>query len=113
MRWIYHLVAGPVWERAGSEPYRPESLASEGFIHCSYEDQVARVANRFFADQADLLVLCIDADRLSSPVRDEEVETGERFPHVYGVIDREAIADVRPLERGPENRWVWPARKEP
>jgi uncharacterized protein (DUF952 family) len=105
VRLIYHLVPRPVWEKALPGPYQADSLAGEGFIHCSYQSQVARVANLFYADQTDLLLLCIDADRLTSPVRDEDAGTGERFPHVYGPIHAEAVVEVRELRRGPDGRW--------
>jgi uncharacterized protein (DUF952 family) len=109
MRRIYHIVPRAIWEQT-TGPYRADSLASEGFIHCSNENQVARVANLFYADHDDLLVLCIDAGRLTSPVRDEDPGAGELFPHVYGPIDREAIIEVRALERGPNRRWEFPIR---
>jgi uncharacterized protein (DUF952 family) len=105
VRLLYHIVPRADWEKAGDGPYRAASLASEGFIHCSNHDQVARVANLFYADQADLLVLCIDAERLSATVRDEDVGTGERFPHVYGPIEREAVVEVTRLGRGPDGGW--------
>jgi len=40
---IFHLVAAPEWEQVG-ELYEPDSLATEGFIHCSAAVQVPRVA---------------------------------------------------------------------
>jgi uncharacterized protein (DUF952 family) len=107
MRRIYHIVARSTWDQVGDGSYRADSLAREGFIHCSNGDQVARVANTFYANADDLLVLCIDVDRLLSPVRDEDVGTGETFPHVYEPIDRTAIAVVRPLERGEDGRWTF------
>jgi uncharacterized protein (DUF952 family) len=108
MRRIYHIVPRSAWTAAASGPYRADSLADEGFIHCSNEDQVAWAANRFYADQADLLVLSIDAGRLAAPLRDEDAGTGEQFPHVYGPIEREAVVDVRELQRGPDGRWRFP-----
>jgi glutathione S-transferase len=107
VRWIYHIVSPEAWEQAGNGPYHAASLQTEGFIHCSNGDQVARVANLFYADQAELLVLCVDVARLTSPVRDEDAGPGERFPHVYGPLNREAIVAVRPLERGPDRRWFF------
>src|SRR5438552_1244463 len=95
MRRIYHLVAPFVWDAVG-------------FIHCSNEDQVVRVANHFYADQPELLVLCIDPARLVDPVRDEEADTGERFPHIYGPIPRQAIVDVRRLTRDADGLWIFP-----
>ena len=108
-RLIFHITTAPEWDAARSAgEYRAPSLETEGFIHCSNEDQVAGVANRFYADQADLLVLCIDAGRLAAPVRDEDAGTGERFPHVYGPIEREAVVEVRELRRDPAGRWHFP-----
>lgn len=106
MRLIYHLVSRSRWLES-ADPYRADSLADEGFIHCSNEDQVARVANLFYGGQEDLVVLVIDVGRLASPVRNEEVG-GESFPHVHGPIERAAVQEVRPLQRGPDGRWVFP-----
>ncbi|MGH7169021.1 MAG: DUF952 domain-containing protein [Gemmataceae bacterium] len=105
MRTIYHLVPRRVWEENSDQPYRAESLASEGFIHCSFAEQVARSANRFHADTVDLLLLHIDADRLSSPLREEESGTGEIFPHIHGPLNREAVAAVEALVRGSDGHW--------
>ncbi len=113
MRWIFHIIPRVTWERLEPGPYRADSLTREGFIHCSYQEQVARVANVFYGDHQDLLLLCIDPARLSCPVRDEDPGTGELFPHVYGPIDREAIREVRRLVRGSENRWVFPSPSAP
>lgn len=114
MRLIYHLVPRPLWEQAPPGPYADPSLADEGFIHCSHVEQVERVANVFFADQPEMVVLCLDASRLGD-VRDEPPapagETNpfprETFPHVYGPLDRSAVVAVRPLKRGPDGRWMF------
>lgn len=105
MQTIYHLVLPRVWQAHPEQPYRAESLASEGFIHCSFAEQVALTANRFYAEQQDLLVLHIDPARLTSPLREEASETGELFPHIYGPLPREAVTAVQPLERDASGRW--------
>src|SRR5437016_965330 len=104
MRRIYHLVPPSTWNSLGSAPYRAESLDSEGFIHCSNEDQVARVANRFYGDSVDLLVLGIDTDRLASPVRDEPAFTDEPFR------GNPAAVCVLPEQRSPE--WMQAVAQE-
>ena len=51
--FIYHIVLPEIWEEVRSEPlYRHESLAAEGFIHCSYEGQLDGVIGRYYADRA-------------------------------------------------------------
>jgi len=94
-----------VWQAAPPGPFRVPSLESEGFIHCSNREQVARSANKFYADEPEMLVLEIDPARLSSELRDEEGRPGELFPHVYAPINREAIIKVIGLVRGPDGRW--------
>jgi uncharacterized protein (DUF952 family) len=112
MREIFHLVEPAVWERDRQAPYRPASLETEGFIHCSSADQVARVANLFYAGAQSLLVLRIDADRLGALLRDEDIGTGEKFPHVYGPLNRGVVVDVCPLTRGPDGKWTFPTPGE-
>ena len=107
MSEIYHLVLPATWQASPDEPYRAASLETEGFIHCSYAPQVAASANRFYASAAELLVLCIDPDRLSSPSKAEPAGTGELFPHVYGPINRDAVTSVRTLSRDDSGRWVF------
>ena len=107
MRRIYHLVPRATWENAPSGPYRAASLESEGFIHCSYRGQVAGSANKFYSDESEMLLLAIDPDLLNSELRDEEGRPGELFPHVYGPINREAIAEVIPLKRGSDGSWAF------
>jgi uncharacterized protein (DUF952 family) len=110
MRRIYHLTTRAGWEADADAPYRAALLATEGFIHCSNADQVARSANRFFADVPELLVLHVDAGRLSGPLRDEPGGTaGELFPHIYGPINRDAVLRIEPLRRGPDGQWVFAA----
>jgi uncharacterized protein (DUF952 family) len=88
--------------------YRAASLQSEGFIHCSNREQVAWAANRFYAREKDMLALIVDVAQLTSPVRDEDAGWGERFPHIYGPINRDAIVDKVELERGADGKWVLP-----
>lgn len=107
MRRIYHLVTRTAWEQDPAHDYRADSLTAEGFIHCSNADQVARIANLFYSDLPELMVLCIDVEGLRSPLKDEAVGT-ERFPHVYGAINRDAVSEVRPMFRGLDGRWTFP-----
>jgi uncharacterized protein (DUF952 family) len=106
MRRIYHLVTRSAWERDPTHAYSADSLAAEGFIHCSQADQVARIANLFYSDLPELLILCIDTARLRSPLKDEMVGT-EVFAHVYGPINRDAVSEVRPMLRGLDGRWTF------
>ncbi len=99
MEPVYHLVLPALWNDPAQADYRAASLASEGFIHCSYAGQVEASADRFYATAERLLVLRIDPGRLSSPMKVEPAGSGEMFPHVYGPINRDAVAAVLEMRR--------------
>lgn len=92
---------------AGS--YRPPSLASEGFIHMSQLHQVRGVVERYFSGQDDLVVMVVDPARVTAPVRLEPparlsraatappADPSERFPHVHGALNADAIMAVLDL----------------
>lgn len=95
---IFHLALASDWVAAlGTGSYRISTLGrtleQEGFIHASREDQWRGVRTRFYADVPEELVLLeIDPERLTSPVVVEEVPgTDEKFPHIYGPINLDAV----------------------
>ena len=96
MPTIYHLIDQASWESAKPTPeHRAESLATEGFIHCSENvDQMLKVANRLYAGRADLLALEVDSERLTSPVKREASRSGEIYPHIYGPLNTDAVIKV-------------------
>ena len=97
---LYHLVSQHYLDgQPADEPYAPASLFEEGFIHLSATpEQVAWVANRFYADVVDLVVLLIDEALLASPVHYDETPDG-RFPHLYGALNRDAIVEIVTVTR--------------
>jgi uncharacterized protein (DUF952 family) len=97
---IYHIVSRADWAEAAGDLYRGDTLASEGFIHCSTAGQVADVANFRFAGREDLLLLHIDPDRLSAEVRYEDGGDGRLFPHIYGPLEKTAVVRVTEYRPG-------------
>jgi uncharacterized protein (DUF952 family) len=85
------------------------TLAQEGFIHASGPDQVNGVANRYYRDVRDeLLVLIIDTERVRAEVRHEDVPgAGGRFPHIYGPLNADAVLAARPLSAGPDGTFAF------
>lgn len=96
---IFHITSRDTWQAAQARgAYTADSLATEGFIHCSDEHQVLWVANQRFRGRQDLVLLHIDPSRLATEVRYENLEGGvQLFPHVYGAIHVDAVVDVQPL----------------
>ena len=102
---ILHLAVRADWNTAkatGSYPWstRGIAVADEGYTHCSFESQWRGVRERFYSDlsDADLVLLEIDEEKLSSKVIIEQLGTApEAFPHIYGCIDLAAVINERPL----------------
>jgi uncharacterized protein (DUF952 family) len=93
MTIILHITRREEWEKAKVAGfYRGDTLDSEGFIHCSTPTQVIKVANFLFINQGDLVVLCIDCEKVEASIRYEGVE--DLFPHVYGALNVDAVLKV-------------------
>src|SRR4051812_11503699 len=100
---IFHIAERSDWEsaHAAGTPYtvstRGRTLAEEGFIHASRDDdQVRKVQRTFYAALDDLVLLVVDTEGLD--VRHEPVGD-DVFPHIYGPIPLDAVIEVRPLPR--------------
>ncbi|QJW91929.1 DUF952 domain-containing protein [Spirosoma taeanense] len=98
MNSLYHVVAASEWAKAESLPtYEAGSLQTEGFIHLSERHQVAGVLERYYQHVPDLLLLHIDGDRLSARLVYEVSTNNERFPHLYGPLNTNAVVAVERL----------------
>ena len=91
---IYHIVVSDVWEMFHRDRYESESLGTEGFIHCSFADQLDAVLKRYYADAKAVTILKIDASKLDSKLVVEPSTGGENYPHVYGPININAIVST-------------------
>jgi uncharacterized protein (DUF952 family) len=62
---------------------RGKSLAEVGFVHGSQWGQISGVANAIYRGEPDLVLLAIDPERLTAPVRVEGVHgSGILSPHL-------------------------------
>jgi glutathione S-transferase len=114
---IYHAALPADWAAALDDgtytaSTRGVSLAEEGFIHCAFHHQVEGVANRYYGDLTDLVLLRIDPARIGAAVVEEAPVAGatERFPHVYGPIPVGAVVEARPWRRDDDGHWRIPRR---
>ena len=98
---LFHLALKGDWEQAqDSGTYqwstRGMRLTEVGFIHCSWQEQVPKTFERFYADAGEIVLLEIDPIRLNSPLRADAIPTGELFPHLYGPLPIEAVRSITP-----------------
>jgi uncharacterized protein (DUF952 family) len=118
---IVHLTSFTEWQAAQSAgAYIAPSLAGEGFIHCSTEHQIVRVANAFYTGKMGLILLVIDPARLTAPMQWDDpahpaasapssISNAEKFPHIYGAINLDAVIKIVTFEPDPDGSFSLPS----
>ena len=104
---IVHLItqAGLTTARSAGS-ISPESLHTEGFVHCSAPHQALATATRFYPNRSDLVALLIDDSMFDDALRWEPpahpdgspaLAGEEFFPHLYAELPLNAVSDAVPL----------------
>ncbi len=104
------MAPAKVWQKqASDQPYRGDTLATEGFIHCTAEpDWLLKVANRFYRSQPDdFVILCIVPERVQVAIKWEKADNHE-FPHIYGPLNLDAVEHVVKFPRDAAGQFVLP-----
>jgi undecaprenyl diphosphate synthase len=92
---IYHIVMPEDWAAAeGGREYSAASLRDEGFIHCSFEDQLDGVLTRYYSGAGEVVVLEIEPAALSAELVEEPSTNNEVYPHIYGALNLDAVTKV-------------------
>ena len=106
---IFHVTTAGEWAAAREAGMytlstRDVTLAQEGYIHCAFREQVDGVRQRWYSDLADIVVLVIETDRLTSPWKAEQLADSSwssfsegPYPHIYGPLNLDAVVEVREL----------------
>ena len=108
---ILHICPMAEWNEAlPTGEYAPDSLAVEGFIHCSTHGQVVGVANALYRGRENLVLLMISSQRLTAPLVYEDCyELGKEYPHVYGPLNTEAVVGVLQFPPNSEGHFSLPS----
>ena len=104
MAELLHITERSLWDAARATgtyemSTRGRTLREEGFIHCSLRYQLPQVARLLYSDldPGELVVLVIDSERITSPLRYEPPAPGaDEFPHIYGPLPVDAVIDEEP-----------------
>ncbi|MFY8003724.1 MAG: DUF952 domain-containing protein [Chitinophagaceae bacterium] len=90
---IYHITTQTEWENAlTTGEYAAPSLSIEGFIHCSLQNQVAGVLQRYYQGKNNLILLTIDTSLLTNKcIFELALSVNQLFPHIYGTINTNAV----------------------
>ena len=114
MTRLYKLLGRAEWARAQAGGTFVGSAAdlADGYIHLSAADQVRDTARLHFFGQADLMLLGVDAEALGPTLKWEPSRGGALFPHLYGPLQVDRVAEARPAPVGadgvPDVGWAEP-----
>jgi len=99
---LFHVIEPAAWERwsASGGTWEPPSLASEGFVHLSFEHQVAGTLETHYAAARALVLLEIDLGRASDALVVEPSRGTEAFPHLYRALERDDVRSARSIRPG-------------
>ncbi len=94
--YIYHVTTKQQWAEAEKlGHYDSDTLATEGFIHCSTEPQVAGVLERYYQGKTGLVKLKIEKSKIERPLIFELAGSiNEVFPHIHGALNLDAVVEV-------------------
>lgn len=98
-RHIYKILSQADWNLAvAAQIYRgsPDDHR-DGFIHFSAAHQVAATAEKYFSNQADLLIVAFSEDQFTDELKWEASRGGDEFPHLYGTLDPKIALWSQPL----------------
>jgi uncharacterized protein (DUF952 family) len=117
---IYHIVTEKVYRSQNDgNKYLPLNYDENGFVHCALETSVLPVANDYYLNvEEKLLLLRIEPLKLKSQTKYEpavlekgvgtfHMTSSPVFPHVYGPIDNSAIDGIGVLVKGKKG-YIWP-----
>ena len=97
MTRVYKILPRAEWDAALTKGLFEGSAVdlADGFIHFSAASQAQETARRYFADQADLLLVAFDADSLGEALKWEASRGGDLFPHFYGPLPTALAVETR------------------
>jgi uncharacterized protein (DUF952 family) len=113
MKTIYHIAAKEDLNKAKRAGYYVvESLISEGFIHCSTNEEVVNTANRRFKSIGNLCLLELAEDVIAAPVKYENLQGGAvQYPHIYGKLNLDAIRNIFEFEPNKDGNFTFPGEE--
>jgi len=76
-----------------------QSLFDEGFIHCSFLHQSIEVANKYFKNESDVMLLILNHELVNDEIKYELASNGEEYPHIYGPLNVNSIIEIVPFEK--------------
>lgn len=102
--YIFHCVRKRDYDPT-AKFYGEESVKKCGFIHCSDIDTYYLVAPNFKDDYEERILLLINTDKVIPEIKWEDSE-GWDFPHIYGLLNTDAVEAILPHIWSEDRVWI-------
>lgn len=105
---IAHCMKKNTWNKLRNDAYWGyQDLENEDLIHCSPIKYLWRVLPNFENEEEELVIICIDEEKLKAEVRYEDDDgCGRYYPHVYGPINSDAVTMVLDYLKDDEGHYM-------
>jgi len=111
MTRLFHFVAAADrahFDATSGADWSPPSLASEGFLHLSFAEQLAGTLAVHFASAPEVLLVEVDRPSVEDALVVEVSRGDEAFPHVYRPLRAGECLRAWRLERAEGGGWTLP-----
>ncbi len=97
MTRVYKILSRPEWDAALASGLFAGSAVdlADGFIHFSTAAQAPETARRYFAGQADLVLVGFEGNALGEALKWEASRGGDLFPHLYAPLPTALAVETR------------------
>lgn len=95
-RYIYKVLTPDQWtdfQAIGVFTGSPVDIA-DGYIHMSCAAQLKETLDKWYADEAEVALLQIEASRVEADLKYEVSRGGAEFPHLFANLPRSAVKQV-------------------
>ena len=92
---IFHVVKKEDWKEYKKDSrYHPESLDTNGFIHCSSGRDIESITNSLYKGEDGVLLIIINTTLVEPEIRYENSGNSNiKYPHIYGPLNMDAVID--------------------
>ena len=107
---IYKLLRKSEWQEAEHTKLFAGSPddCRDGFIHLSAADQVRVTYAKYFASEAETMLIAFDIESFGPELKWEASRNGAQFPHLYGPLDLSRAMSIAAIRRGADGAAVFP-----
>jgi uncharacterized protein (DUF952 family) len=81
----------------------------DGFVHLSAAHQVRGTYAKYFAGVAEPMLIGFDTESFGPELKWEASRNGDKFPHLYGILDLSRAVVIAAIHRAPDGTPIFPA----